>query len=152
MKIKQQLHVYYTSQSVMVQGKRLLGGIKGYKLYVEDFLQQLMKTAIDESKDTICETEAIIDKVLEHVVKAENKADNKEWFDCDKCDGKFKFAHDLEKHVTKHVHEDNISKRKLSTSSGVDVRSQKKIREDPSSSPNQLNVLTHEEGGRNSCK
>ena len=130
-KIKQQLHVYYTSQSVMVQGNRLLGGIKAFKLFIEDFLQPLLKIAIDTSKATISETEDILEKVLEQVVKAEDKSKNQEWIDCNKCDGKFKFANDLEKHMTNHVNDINISKRELSTSPGI--RSQKKIREDPSS-------------------
>ena len=115
----------------MVQGNRLLGGIKAFKLFIEDFLQPLLKIAIDTSKATISETEDILEKVLEQVVKAEDKSKNQEQFDCNKCDGKFKFANDLEKHRTNHVNDSNISKRELSTSSGN--RSQKKIREDPSS-------------------
>ena len=81
-----------------------------------------MKTAIDTSK--------------EQVVKTEHKAENKLWFDCDKCEGKFKFANDLEKHMTNPVEDSNTSKFELSTSPGN--RTQKKIREDISFNPKQL--------------
>ena len=46
-KIKLQIHVYYTSQNMMVQGSRLLDKVKGFKLLVEDFLQPLLVTAIE---------------------------------------------------------------------------------------------------------
>ena len=51
----------------------------------------------------------------------------------------------MEKHVTNHGHENNINKRELSTSPGVNVKSQKKIKEDSSSSPNQLKDLNQQE-------
>ena len=124
-KMKQQLHVYYTSQSGMVQGNRLSGGIKAFKLFIEDFLQPLSKIAIDTSKANISETEDILEKVLGLVVKAEDKSRNNKWFDCNKCDGKFKFVNELEKHMINHVNDSNISKRELSTSPGN--RSQKRL-------------------------
>ena len=33
--VKLQVHVYYTNQAVMVQGHRTVGGVKGFKLFVE---------------------------------------------------------------------------------------------------------------------
>ena len=107
----------------MVQRNRLSGGIKAFKMFIEDFLQPLSKIAIDTFNANISETQDILEKVLELVVKAEDKSRNKQLFDCNKCDGKFKCANDLEKHITNHVKDSNISKRELSTSPGN--RSQK---------------------------
>ena len=38
---KLQLHVYYTNQAIMIQGHRKIGGVKGFKLFFENFLQYI---------------------------------------------------------------------------------------------------------------
>ena len=71
-RIKQQVHVYYTSQSIMVQGNRLLSGVKGFKLLVEEFLQPKMTTEIQAKTKDIAETKNKLDVVFEDT---KNKAE-----------------------------------------------------------------------------
>ena len=42
-KITQTVHIYNTTQSLMIQGARLLNGVKGCKWFLEDFLQPLLE-------------------------------------------------------------------------------------------------------------
>ena len=140
-KIKQQIHMYYTSQSVLVQGNRLLGGIKGFKILVEDFLQPLFNAAIEVQRIKINETKNIIDKVLEDTLK---KAEKQDWFTCEKCGGKFRFDSDLKVHMKKHEEQGVINKRELSTSPVE--RTKKKMKENPISTSSPLKVVTQVAG------
>ena len=48
--VKLQMHVYYTSPAVMVQGHRKVGGVKGYKLSVENFFQPNVEMVMETKK------------------------------------------------------------------------------------------------------
>ena len=109
----------------MVQGNRLLSGVKGFKLLVEEFLQPKMTTAIEAKTKDIAEIKNKLDVVFEDT---KNKAKKQEWFKCDKCDGSFKFESELKKHITKHEQDNTVNKRELSTSPSE--RTKKKIKED----------------------
>ena len=61
--VKLQLHMYYTSQAVMVQGHRKVGGIKGFKLVVENFFQPCVEMVIRNKKEEIGNTKTMLDSV-----------------------------------------------------------------------------------------
>ena len=62
-KITQTVHVYNTSHSLMIQGARLLNGVKGCKWFLEDFLQPLLEREIENKGDAITRTEDILSNV-----------------------------------------------------------------------------------------
>ena len=55
--------MYYTSQAVMVQGHRKVGGIKGFKLVVENFFQPCVEMVIRNKKEEIGNTKTMLDSV-----------------------------------------------------------------------------------------
>ena len=109
----QQMHVYYTNQSFMVQGQRLVGGIKGFKITVEDFLQPAIEKAMKKNRENIKDTKKVLDNA--DLVSDERKSeDDKEIlepvelsnFNCEVCDGKFKVKYKLDEHRVKmHTHQ-----------------------------------------------
>ena len=76
-----------------------MGGVKGFNILVEDFLQPLFNAAIAAERKKINETKSILDKLLEDTLK---KADKPNWFICDNCGGKFRFDSDLKSHMKNH--------------------------------------------------
>ena len=61
--IQLQIHVYNTTQSLMVQGSRLIKKTKGYKVLVEDFLQPYIESFIEKKEDEIKTTKEVLDNV-----------------------------------------------------------------------------------------
>ena len=124
--VKLQVHVYYTSQGVMVQAHRKVGGIKGFKLFVEKFFQPHIEMVIKFNQENIKKTKQVItqlgedkrsdtsdvkeiakDMINEMVTKAtsENKELDSERFNCPKCEGKFVNNQKLQEHIEK-IHTD----------------------------------------------
>ena len=110
--------MYYTSQAVMVQGHRKVAGVKGFKLFVENFFQPYIEMVINNNKENIERTKTVLDKVGEEVTPeqgqevAENivndlvkEASNttKEplstSYDRDKCEGKLTLREKLAEHI-----------------------------------------------------
>ena len=60
---KLQLHVYYTNQAIMIQGHRKIGGVKGFKLFFENFLQPQIELVVQNKTEQIDRTKAMLDKV-----------------------------------------------------------------------------------------
>ena len=105
--IKQQIHVYNTTQSIMVQGSRLINGIKGYKVLVEDFLHPHIESKIKQNEDKINSTKLILDNVEE--IKDTQTSEKKLSFQCDKCSVMFKSEYKLKSHK-KEMHEPKENK------------------------------------------
>ena len=59
--VKLQLHVYYTNQAVMIHGHRKVSGVKGYKLFVEDFFQPYVKMVANTNEKQIKQTKDMLD-------------------------------------------------------------------------------------------
>ena len=82
--VKLQVHVYYTSQAVMVQGHRKVGGIKGFKLFVENFFQPCVETAMTNRKEEIKDTKVMLDKAelekKEQVIVPNNEGKSEDKF------------------------------------------------------------------------
>lgn len=98
-KVPQQIHVYNTTQSVMVQGSRLIKGTKGYKVLVEDFLQPHIESFIHGKEGKIKETKEMLDKALNFKDTMTSKKELSHT--CDECNVKFKENNDLVTHKNK---------------------------------------------------
>ena len=71
--VKLQLHVYFTNQAVMIQGHRRVGGVKGFKLFVESFFQPYVEHLIQTNKEQIDQTKNMLDKSGDQKVPDEVK-------------------------------------------------------------------------------
>ena len=118
-KIKQQMHIYYTSQSFMVQGSRMLNGVKGYKVFLEDFLHPLLEKVILMNKVNIVEMKEILNNVKltrernktkdddndKEPIVAENQSignsSKNSYIECAICDQMFPDTKLLEDHIEK---------------------------------------------------
>ena len=97
--ISQQIHVYNTTQSIMVQGSRLIKETKGFKVLVEDFLQPHIEYFVKEKEVEIKATKDMIDNIKK---SEENKEEKRKLVhQCDKCSVKFKSENDLINHKDK---------------------------------------------------
>ena len=103
--VKQQVHVYYTTQSLMVQRHRLIAGVKAYKVFVEDFLQPQIRAVMELQKDQVSETKTKLNDAS--YVKEEKKSSTeKGTFDCNMCEGTFKRQDTLKDHMCE-IHKEN---------------------------------------------
>ena len=122
--ISQQVHVFNTTQSLMIQGSRLLNGVKGFKLFLEDFLQPLLEDEIAKKDIVIAMTEDLLDHVnikFKPDEKEKNDTDtpksdlfsielpekHEDWYHCKQCEVKFRVKQGLESHVEK-IHREKI--------------------------------------------
>ena len=64
--IQLQIHVYNTTQSLLVQGSRLIKDIKGYKVLVEDFLLPHIESFTKKNEAGIKATKDVLDNVTGH--------------------------------------------------------------------------------------
>ena len=60
--VKLQLHIYYTNQAIMIQGHRKVNGVKGYKLFFEDFFHPYIELLVQTKKEEIDKTRIFLDK------------------------------------------------------------------------------------------
>ena len=108
LKVKQQMHVYYTTQSLMVQGHRLIAGVKAYKVFVEEFLQPNLKKIMESRKDAIQNTKTNLDNV-----KLEPKVNrnSKEYFfiACKMCEQKFNTKSEIVEHMSTVHHVEQLA-------------------------------------------
>ena len=118
---KLQLHVYYTSQAVMVQGHRKVAGVKGFKLLVESFFQPYIEMAMNNIKENIERTKTVLDmvgkedtpqygqEVAENIVNdlVKEASNTIKKVLSTKCEGKFTLSGKLEEHIQR-VHIEKV--------------------------------------------
>ena len=114
--IQLQLHLYYTKQSLMVQGHRKVGGVKGFKLFVEDFFQPCIERVVIANKEKIANTKRILDEAKTVPEEKESAKEEAEGvakdvvnevvndlipmsYDCQECEGKFIIKEKLNEHI-----------------------------------------------------
>ena len=103
-KINQTIHIYNTTHSLMIQGARLLNGVKGFKCFLEDFLQSELEKEYKKKKDEIEKTEDLLDNVKLPVPQKEKKEPNlnktsREFkFNCEMCEARFRTSEALKEH------------------------------------------------------
>ena len=106
-KIIQTIHIYNTTHSIMIQGARLLNGIKGCKCFLEDFLQTELEKEIQSKKSDIEMTEELLNNVKlpepekEKKEHNSNKTSREFKFNCDMCEARFRTSEALKEHEEK---------------------------------------------------